>query len=107
MGTLLVDLKAQPARPPDEEVNYLPRPGNLVVKRSPNPVRIATNESMKIIHFADLHLGVETYGRPDPTTGLSSRMNDFLAAFDQVVDYVTYVFVPAYAIMTSGLLLPG
>jgi len=42
---------------------------------------------MKIIHFADLHLGVETYGRPDPTTGLSSRLNDFLAAFDQLVDY--------------------
>lgn len=42
---------------------------------------------MKIIHFADLHLGVETYGRPDPTTGLSSRLNDFLSAFDKLVDY--------------------
>lgn len=42
---------------------------------------------MKIIHFADLHLGVETYGRPDPVTGLSSRLNDFLSAFDQLVDY--------------------
>jgi len=45
---------------------------------------------MKIIHFADLHLGVETYGRPDPATGLSSRLNDFLAAFDQLVDYALY-----------------
>ena len=42
---------------------------------------------MKIIHFADLHLGVETYGRPDPATGLSSRLLDFLAALDQLVDY--------------------
>jgi exonuclease SbcD len=42
---------------------------------------------MKIIHFADLHLGVETYGHPDPTTGLSSRLNDFLSAFDRLVDY--------------------
>lgn len=42
---------------------------------------------MKIIHFADLHLGVENYGRIDPTTGLSSRLNDFLSAFDQLVDY--------------------
>jgi len=42
---------------------------------------------LKIIHFADLHLGVETYGRPDPTTGLSSRLSDFLSAFDQLVDY--------------------
>lgn len=42
---------------------------------------------MKIIHFADLHLGVETYGRIDPATGLSSRLNDFLAALDKLVDY--------------------
>jgi len=42
---------------------------------------------IRILHFADLHLGVETYGRIDPATGLSSRLSDFLAALDQVVDY--------------------
>jgi exonuclease SbcD len=42
---------------------------------------------LKILHFADLHLGVETYGRLDPATGLSSRLLDFLNALDQVVDY--------------------
>jgi exonuclease SbcD len=42
---------------------------------------------LKILHFADLHLGVETYGRIDPTTGLSSRIGDFLKALDRVVDY--------------------
>jgi len=42
---------------------------------------------MKIIHFADLHLGVENYGRPDPATGLSTRVNDFLNVFDELVDY--------------------
>jgi exonuclease SbcD len=42
---------------------------------------------LKILHFADLHLGVESYGRLDPTTGLSSRLLDFLKALDQVVDY--------------------
>jgi len=42
---------------------------------------------MKILHFADLHLGVESYGRIDPATGLSSRFLDFLSALDQVVDY--------------------
>src|SRR4030042_2421927 len=42
---------------------------------------------MKIVHFADLHLGVENYGRTDPATGLNSRLMDFLAAFDQLVDY--------------------
>ena len=42
---------------------------------------------MKILHFADLHLGVESYGRIDPATGLSSRLHDFLSALDQVIDY--------------------
>jgi len=42
---------------------------------------------VKILHFADLHLGVESYGRLDPATGLSSRLLDFLKALDQVVDY--------------------
>jgi exonuclease SbcD len=42
---------------------------------------------MKILHFADLHLGVENYGRTNPETGLSSRLEDFLRAFDEMVDY--------------------
>jgi exonuclease SbcD len=42
---------------------------------------------LKILHFADLHLGVENYGHIDPATGLSSRLLDFLNALDQVVDY--------------------
>jgi exonuclease SbcD len=42
---------------------------------------------MKILHFADLHLGVESYGHLDPATGLSSRLGDFLSALDEVVDY--------------------
>jgi len=42
---------------------------------------------MKILHFADLHLGVESYGHINPETGLSTRLEDFLKALDQVVDY--------------------
>ena len=42
---------------------------------------------LKILHFADLHLGVESYGRIDPATGLSSRLLDFLSTLDQVVNY--------------------
>ena len=43
--------------------------------------------TLKILHFADLHLGVETYGHINPETGLSTRLEDFLKALDQVVDY--------------------
>jgi DNA repair protein SbcD/Mre11 len=42
---------------------------------------------MKILHFADLHLGVETYGKINPETGVSTRLDDFLRAFDKLVDY--------------------
>ena len=42
---------------------------------------------MKVLHFADLHLGVESYGRIDPASGLSSRLIDFLSSLDQVIGY--------------------
>jgi exonuclease SbcD len=40
-----------------------------------------------VLHFADLHLGVENYGRLDPATGLHSRLLDFLRSFDELVEY--------------------
>ena len=42
---------------------------------------------MRILHFADLHIGVENYGRIDSSTGLSTRLMDFLGALDEVVEY--------------------
>ena len=42
---------------------------------------------MRILHFSDLHIGVENYGRIDPATGLSTRLGDFLASLDEVVDF--------------------
>ncbi|MCL2679618.1 MAG: exonuclease SbcCD subunit D [Dehalococcoidia bacterium] len=42
---------------------------------------------MKIIHFADLHLGVETYGHIDAQSGLSTRLRDFTDSFDRLIDY--------------------
>ncbi len=41
---------------------------------------------MKILHFADSHLGVEIFGRPDPATGLSTRLLDFTRALDLIAD---------------------
>ena len=42
---------------------------------------------MRILHFSDLHIGVENYGRTDPNTGLSTRLGDFLRALDELVEY--------------------
>jgi exonuclease SbcD len=42
---------------------------------------------VKLLHFSDLHIGVENYGRPDPETGFSTRLLDFLKTFDEMVNY--------------------
>ncbi|MFH1651611.1 MAG: exonuclease SbcCD subunit D [Chloroflexota bacterium] len=42
---------------------------------------------MKILHFADLHLGVETYGHINPESGLSTRLEDCLHALDKLADF--------------------
>ena len=42
---------------------------------------------MRIVHFADVHIGVENYSRTDSRTGLSTRLSDFLETYDEVVSY--------------------
>lgn len=42
---------------------------------------------IKLLHFADVHIGMENYGRPDPRTGLSSRVIDFLRRMDEMIDH--------------------
>lgn len=42
--------------------------------------------AIKFIHTADLHMGVERYGRIDPSTGLSTRLMDFCRVFDIIVE---------------------
>jgi exonuclease SbcD len=37
----------------------------------------ALSDPIRLLHFADVHFGVETYGRTDPSTGLSTRLIDF------------------------------
>lgn len=41
---------------------------------------------MRLIHFSDLHLGVDNHGALDPETGLSTRVLDFLRVFDLILD---------------------
>lgn len=42
---------------------------------------------LKILHFADLHVGMENYGKLDPQTGVSTRIRDFLDRLDEVIAY--------------------
>src|SRR3990167_1356252 len=42
---------------------------------------------MKIIHFADFHLAIDSYGPMDPETHLNGRVMDFLYSFDTLIDF--------------------
>ncbi len=41
---------------------------------------------LRILHFADAHIDIATYGRRDPETGLPVRVMDFLRALDTIVE---------------------
>jgi exonuclease SbcD len=41
---------------------------------------------IRILHFSDLHLGSDSYGRPDPETGINQRILDFAARLDELID---------------------
>ncbi|MFC2030204.1 exonuclease SbcCD subunit D [Chloroflexota bacterium] len=43
--------------------------------------------SIRVLHFGDLHIGMENYGRIDPDTGINGRVMDFLRRLTEVVDY--------------------
>ncbi len=43
--------------------------------------------TLTFLHFADLHLGVENYGRIDPTTGQHSRIEDFSRSLGTAFDF--------------------
>ena len=45
------------------------------------------SEPIRVLHFADVHIGMENYGRIDPETGLSGRVVDFVRRLDDMVDY--------------------
>jgi exonuclease SbcD len=42
---------------------------------------------IKILHTADIHIGVENYGTFNPQTALNTRVEDFLKSFDIIINY--------------------
>jgi exonuclease SbcD len=44
-------------------------------------------EPIKLLHTADLHVGMENYGRMDPESGIHGRVMDFLRRLTDMVDY--------------------
>ncbi len=44
-------------------------------------------EKIRLLHFADIHIGMENYGGVDPETGVNRRVLDFLQRFDELIEY--------------------
>ncbi len=44
-------------------------------------------QPIRVLHFADVHIGMENYGKTDPDTGLSSRVLDFLERMDDMIAF--------------------
>lgn len=42
---------------------------------------------VRVMHFADVHLGVESYGKFNPETGLNTRLEDFTRALNEAIDH--------------------
>ncbi len=44
-------------------------------------------QSIKLLHTADIHIGMENYGRIDPATGINGRVMDFLRRLSDIGEY--------------------
>ena len=44
------------------------------------------SQPINLFHLADIHIGMENYGRLDPQSGLNSRVVDFLRRLSQAID---------------------
>ncbi len=58
----------------------LPRP-------IPFSIMGAMAEPIRILHFADVHIGMERYGRVDPATGINGRVMDYLRRLSDLADF--------------------
>jgi exonuclease SbcD len=41
---------------------------------------------IRFVHVADVHIGMDNYGRTNPVTGMSTRLEDFLSTLDESID---------------------
>jgi len=44
-------------------------------------------DPIRLLHLADIHIGMENYGRIDSATGIHGRVIDFLRRFDEVIEF--------------------
>jgi DNA repair protein SbcD/Mre11 len=42
---------------------------------------------IRVLHFSDYHLGSDSYGKPNPETGINQRIHDFADRLDELIDF--------------------
>jgi exonuclease SbcD len=47
---------------------------------------MSDTETIRLLHFADIHIGMENFGRIDPNTGVNQRVLDFVSRLKEIVD---------------------
>ena len=52
------------------------------VSDNTNPI-----DPIRVLHFADIHIGMENFGRIDPATGVNQRVLDFIIRLEEIVNY--------------------
>jgi exonuclease SbcD len=95
------DAAPEPEETPTEEKRparskRVSRPATPVETPSEEPVRLPRSEALdkagqpaaavRVMHFGDVHLGVESYGKYNPETGLNTRLEDFTRALNEAID---------------------
>ncbi|MCY4072903.1 MAG: exonuclease SbcCD subunit D [Chloroflexi bacterium] len=45
------------------------------------------SEPIRVLHFADAHIGMESYGKIDAGSGLSRRVQDYLRRIDEMIEH--------------------
>lgn len=45
------------------------------------------SEPIRVLHFADIHIGMENFGHIDPHTGVNQRVLDFIGRMREIVDF--------------------
>ena len=58
-----------------------------IKKINPAKTRVSRTGMIKFIHTADIHFGMENYGRIDPQTGIHTRLLHFERALNFCIDY--------------------
>lgn len=48
---------------------------------------MSESEPVRVLHFADIHIGMENFGQIDSATGLNQRVLDFIRRLSEITDY--------------------